>query len=61
MARPTTHEDPIKLTLYVETRTRATAQAIAKREGISTSALFTRLVGEYAASKMEYYAPPLKT
>lgn len=60
MARPTTHEDPVKLTLYVEARTRATAQEIAKREGISTSALFARLVGVYAASKIQYYVPPIK-
>lgn len=47
MARPNIHEDPVKLTLYVEKTTRARAQSISKELSVSTSALFSKLIKEY--------------
>ena len=47
MARPPTHTNPVKLTLYLETATRNKAQEIAKGRSMSTSALFSLLIAEY--------------
>ncbi len=50
MARPATHENPVKITLYIEASTRAKAQQISKGRSMSTSALFTLFVQEYEAN-----------
>lgn len=47
MARPQLRENPVKLTLYVETTTRDDAQALSKALSTSTSALFAMLIEKH--------------
>ena len=56
MARPALIEKPVKLTLYMESTTRSLAKAVARQKGLSTSALFTRLV-EAEHKNLNHVAP----
>ena len=52
MARPPIHQDPVKLTLYVERHIRDLLQVIAKKEHRSGSSIFSELVvREYGERK----------